>query len=65
MNLPAVDVFDGRDLLGLDLVEERREDLPGVVKLVGTYKVDLRSTKYLQNQSLVRVRQTNVLRRKY
>jgi len=58
----AVLVGRGRLAPALQLVQQRREDAPGVRQLVRAHKVDLRAAEHLQNQPLVRLGQVQVLR---
>ena len=48
-------------LVLLDLLEQGSEYLPGVLQLVSAHKIELTAVEHLQDESLVRVRQSNVL----
>jgi hypothetical protein len=57
----AVDVRDRLDLLALNLVQEGREDPPGLGKLVGADEVHLGADEDVQDEAFVGVRQSCLL----
>ena len=63
-DIPSIFVGDGLRLVLLNVVKKRREDPPGLVQLVRSHKVDLRSHKYIQDQALIGIWQLAVLKKK-
>ena len=57
----AVNVRTGLHLVALDLVQQGREDPPGLGKLVGANKMHLRPDKDVKNESFVSIRQPGLL----
>ena len=63
-DIPSIFVGDGLRLVLLNVVKKRCEDPPGLVQLIRSHKVDLRSHKYIQDQALIGIWQLAVLKRK-
>lgn len=61
---PAKFVLHRGDLLAFDAVQKGSEDTPGFGKLVTTHKVHLITKKHVLDETLIRIREVDILRRR-